>query len=120
MSILAAVTWRHFFISEPRLRPAFFGRESKRVSLPLRDIRSFVAKSALVGMVFDFAHATMEGANAWEMNFNLAQPHIGAVYFKDYKLNEKKCKACPIGERVVNHLAETSERYSDLDSYRIR
>lgn len=58
-----------------------------------------------LGMAFDFAHATVEGANAWEMNFHHAQPHIGAVFFKDYKLVGKKWEACPIGEGVVNPLA---------------
>lgn len=58
-----------------------------------------------LGMAFDFAHATVEGANAWEMNFYLAQPHIGAVYFKDYKLVGKQWQPCPIGEGVVNPLA---------------
>jgi sugar phosphate isomerase/epimerase len=55
-----------------------------------------------LGMAFDFAHATVEGANAWEMNFRRALPHIGAVYFKDYKLAGKAWVACPIGEGMVN------------------
>lgn len=58
-----------------------------------------------LGMAFDFAHASVEGANAWEMNFHLAQPHIGAVFFKDYKLVGKKWEPCPIGEGVVNPLS---------------
>lgn len=58
-----------------------------------------------LGMAFDFAHATVEGANAWEMNFRSALPHIGAVYFKDYKLVGKNWASCPIGEGVVNPLA---------------
>ncbi len=57
---------------------------------------------AHLGMAFDFAHATVEGANAWEMNFRRAAPHIGAVFFKDYKLNGRNWSACPIGEGVVN------------------
>ena len=57
---------------------------------------------AHLGMAFDFAHATVEGANAWEMNFLRAVPHIGAVFFKDYKLVGKNWQACPIGEGVVN------------------
>jgi len=58
-----------------------------------------------LGMAFDFAHATVEGANAWEMNFRRALPHIGAVFFKDYKLVGKNWEACPIGEGVVNPLS---------------
>jgi sugar phosphate isomerase/epimerase len=55
-----------------------------------------------LGMAFDFAHATVEGANAWEMNFLRAVPHIGAVFIKDYKLVGKNWSPCPIGEGVVN------------------
>lgn len=58
-----------------------------------------------LGMAFDFAHATVEGANAWEMNFLSAQPHIGAVFYKDYKLNGKKWEPCPIGQGAVNPLS---------------
>jgi sugar phosphate isomerase/epimerase len=58
-----------------------------------------------LGMAFDFAHASVEGANAWEMNFHHAQPHIGAVFFKDYKFVGKKWEPCPIGEGVVNPLS---------------
>lgn len=58
-----------------------------------------------LGMAFDFAHASVEGSNAWEMNFRRALPHIGAVYFKDYKLEGKSWVACPIGEGMVKPLA---------------
>ena len=58
-----------------------------------------------LGMAFDFAHATVEGANAWELNFRRASPHIGAVFFKDYRLEGKGWRACPIGEGMVNPLA---------------
>ncbi len=58
-----------------------------------------------LGMAFDFAHATVEGANAWEMNFRRALPHIGAVFFKDYKLVGRSWQPCPIGEGAVSPLA---------------
>lgn len=57
---------------------------------------------AHLGMAFDFAHATVEGSNAWEMNFLRAVPHIGAVFYKDYKLVGKNWQPCPIGEGAVN------------------
>ena len=57
---------------------------------------------AHLGMAFDFAHATVEGSNAWEMNFLRALPHIGAVFYKDYKLVGKTWQPCPIGEGAVN------------------
>jgi len=58
-----------------------------------------------LGMAFDFAHATVEGANAWEMNFYRALPHIGAVFLKDYKLVGKQWQPCPVGEGQVNPMA---------------
>lgn len=58
-----------------------------------------------LGMAFDFAHAAVEGANAWEMNFRRALPHIGAVFFKDYRIQGKQRQACPLGEGMVDPLA---------------
>jgi len=55
-----------------------------------------------LAMVFDFAHATVEGSNAWQLNFMRALPHIGAIYFKDYKVSGKKWQACPLGEGMVD------------------
>lgn len=55
-----------------------------------------------LGMAFDFAHATVEGSNAWEMNFHRALPHIGAVYIKDYKHVGKNWIPCPLGQGMVN------------------
>ncbi len=55
-----------------------------------------------LGLAFDFAHATVEGANAWEINFRRALPHIGAIYYKDYRLEGKTWNPCPIGEGIVN------------------
>jgi sugar phosphate isomerase/epimerase len=55
-----------------------------------------------LGLAFDFAHATVEGANTWELNLRRAAPHIAAVYFKDYRLNGRQWEACPLGQGVVN------------------
>ncbi len=55
-----------------------------------------------LGMAFDFAHATVEGTSAWEINFRRALPHIGAVFYKDYKLEGGNWRACPIGEGIVS------------------
>jgi len=57
---------------------------------------------AELGLTFDFAHATVEGANAWELNLRRAAPHIAAVYFKDYRLDGRQWNACPLGRGVVN------------------
>lgn len=57
---------------------------------------------AEIGLAFDFAHATVEGANAWELNLRRAAPQIAAVYFKDYRLDGRTWNACPLGEGAVN------------------
>jgi sugar phosphate isomerase/epimerase len=57
---------------------------------------------AQLGLAFDFAHATVEGGNAWELNLHRAAPHIVAVYFKDYRLDGRQWNPCPLGEGSVN------------------
>ena len=57
---------------------------------------------AQLGLAFDFAHATVEGGNAWELNLHRAAPHIVSVYFKDYRLDGRQWNACPLGEGSVN------------------
>lgn len=55
-----------------------------------------------LGLAFDFAHATVEGSNTWELNFRRALPHIVSVYFKDYMLNGRNWIPCPLGKGTVN------------------
>jgi sugar phosphate isomerase/epimerase len=57
---------------------------------------------AHLGLAFDFAHATVEGSNAWELNLRRAAGHIVAVYFKDYRLEGRQWNPCPLGEGIVN------------------
>lgn len=57
---------------------------------------------AHLGLAFDFAHATVEGTSAWELNLRRAAPHIAAVYFKDYRLDGRTWNACPLGEGIVH------------------
>jgi sugar phosphate isomerase/epimerase len=55
-----------------------------------------------LGLAFDFAHATVEGSNTWELNLRRAAPHIAAVYFKDYRLDGRQWNPCPLGQGIVN------------------
>ncbi|MCW1922426.1 sugar phosphate isomerase/epimerase [Luteolibacter arcticus] len=57
---------------------------------------------AQLGLAFDFAHATVEGGNAWELNLHRAASHIVSVYFKDYRLDGRQWNPCPLGEGAVN------------------
>jgi len=55
-----------------------------------------------LGLAFDFAHATVEGSNTWELNLRRAAPHIAAVYFKDHRLDGRQWNPCPLGQGIVN------------------
>ena len=79
-------------------------RGQNNVGAPVWDIVGMLEEINIpeLGIAFDFAHATVEGANAWQINFLRALPHIGAVYFKDYKVSGKKWQACPLGQGMVD------------------
>jgi len=55
-----------------------------------------------IGIAFDIRHATVEGGLAWPIHFNLAQPHLGAVYVKDFIWNGRKPKNVPLGDGQVD------------------
>ncbi|WP_367875130.1 sugar phosphate isomerase/epimerase family protein [Luteolibacter sp. Populi] len=79
-------------------------RGNNRVGSPLWDLISALEDidPAHLGIAFDFAHATVEGTNAWEITLRRAAPHVVAVYFKDYKLVGREWMPCPLGEGSVN------------------
>lgn len=60
---------------------------------------------AHLGLAFDFAHATVEGTNAWELNFRRAAPQVVAVYFKDYKITNRTSSPVPLGQGSVDRSA---------------
>lgn len=78
-------------------------RGNNRVGSPLWDLITALEdiNPAQLGIAFDFAHATVEGANAWELNLRRAASHVVAVYFKDYKLEGRNWNPCPLGEGCV-------------------
>jgi len=79
-------------------------RGNNRIGSPLWDLIEALERidPAALGIAYDFAHATVEGANAWELNFRRAASQIVAVYFKDYRANGRQWDACPLGEGAVN------------------
>jgi sugar phosphate isomerase/epimerase len=89
-------------------------RGNNYVGAPVWDILSVLEgiDPAHLGMAFDFAHATVEGSNAWELNFRRAVPHVVSVYFKDYRLDGGRWNACPLGEGMVN--AKAGELVGEL------
>lgn len=58
------------------------------------------------GICFDIGHATLEGGYSWPTEARLAEPHLTAVFVKDFvwKKGDKGWKAewCPLGEGMVN------------------
>jgi len=59
-----------------------------------------------IGCQYDIMHATVEGANAWEVGLKLIRPYIKCVVVKDRKwekVNGKwKSVNVPLGEGIVN------------------
>ncbi|QJE98699.1 sugar phosphate isomerase/epimerase family protein [Luteolibacter luteus] len=78
-------------------------RGNNRVGSPIWDVLEAMEgiDPAQLGLAFDFAHATVEGVNAWELNLRRAAPQVVAVYFKDYQLSGSEQTPCPLGEGAV-------------------
>lgn len=56
-----------------------------------------------VGAAFDIRHATAAAGVSWPVVFNLMRPHLGAVYVKDFRWNERKMENVPLGEGMVDN-----------------
>lgn len=63
-------------------------------------LRDIPAKE--IGNAFDIRHATVEGGLAWPVSFNLMQPHLGAVYVKDFRWHGRRPENVPLGEGQVD------------------
>ena len=76
----------------------------KSVGAPIWDLQQlFDAYSPKdIGIAFDIRHATVEGGLAWPIHFNLAQPHLGAVYVKDFVWNGLRPANVPLGQGQVD------------------
>ncbi len=57
---------------------------------------------AEIGVAFDIRHSTVEGGLSWPVHFNLMQPHLGAIYVKDFKWNGRRPENVPLGEGQVD------------------
>jgi len=51
---------------------------------------------------FDLRHAKVEGGMSWPVYWNVIQPHVGAVYVKDFVWKENKVLNVPLGEGWVD------------------
>jgi len=55
-----------------------------------------------IGIAFDICHATVEGGLAWPLNFQLAKPHLGAIYIKDFQWKGRHAEVVPLGTGQID------------------
>ena len=55
-----------------------------------------------IGVAFDIRHATVEGGLAWPVSWSLMQPHLQAVYVKDFVWDGRKPRNVPLGTGQVD------------------
>lgn len=55
-----------------------------------------------IGSAFDIRHATVEGGTSWPLHYDIMQPHIGAVFAKDFDWKGKKPEHVPLGKGRVD------------------
>ena len=78
------------------------------VGAPIWDIWQLMSEldPKHMGACFDIGHATLEGGYSWPIEARLMEPHLTAVFVKDFvwKKGDKGWKAewCPLGEGMVN------------------
>ena len=64
---------------------------------------------------FDIRHAKAEGGMSWPVYWNVIQPHVGAVYVKDFRWENGKLVNVPLGEGWVDNRFFTPERLAGFD-----
>ena len=74
------------------------------VGAPLWDlydlIREFSPRD--IAVAFDIRHAMVEGGLSWPVQFKLLQPHLGAVFVKDFRWDNGKVINTPLGQGQVD------------------
>ena len=68
-----------------------------------------------IGVAFDIRHATASAGVSWPVVFNLMRPHLGTVYVKDFRWNERKMENVPLGEGIVDNQFFTVLKRSQYD-----
>ena len=78
----------------------YFGGPIWDVVAALHDVGS-----RSMGMFFDIGHATIEGGLSWPIEARLAEPHIVAVYVKDFRMQKTprapRVEWVPLGEGLI-------------------
>jgi len=77
---------------------------ARNVGATLWDLHSLIKDVPVeeIGVAFDIRHATVEAGLSWPVLFNLARPHLGAVYVKDFRWNGRKPENAPLGQGQVD------------------
>jgi sugar phosphate isomerase/epimerase len=77
---------------------------AKNMGATLWDLHSLIKDypTSQIGCVFDIRHAAVEGGEAWPVYFNIMQPHIAALSFKDFRWNGRKSQHVPLGTGQVD------------------
>jgi len=75
------------------------------VGAPIWDLRYLMRNTPAsdLAIAFDIRHATVEGGQAWRLHFEVAKPHLGAIYVKDFTWkNGRKPTNVPLGTGQVD------------------
>ncbi len=75
------------------------------VGAPIWDLQRLMANYPVkdLAIAFDIRHATVEGGLSWPLQFQLSQPHLGAVYVKDFTWDKnRKPVNVPLGTGHVD------------------
>ncbi|MBG88789.1 MAG: hypothetical protein CMO80_18070 [Verrucomicrobiales bacterium] len=76
---------------------------SKNVGGPIWDLKYLLhgIEPSELGIAYDIRHAMVEGSSAWPISFRLIQPHIQAVYVKDFVFRDGRAVNVPMGDGHV-------------------
>lgn len=74
------------------------------VGAPLWDLYLLARdyKPTEFGVALDIGHATVEGGVSWPLQCRLLQPHLAAIYVKDFHWSEREVEWNPLGEGRVD------------------
>lgn len=64
---------------------------------------------------FDIRHAKVEAGMSWPVYWNMIQPHLGAVYVKDFLWKDGKVENVPLGKGWVDSGFFTKDRLHAFD-----
>lgn len=76
-------------------------------------LRDIPVEQMAVG--FDVRHAKVEGGMSWPVYWNVIQPHLGAVYVKDFIWKNNNVENVPLGKGWVDQKFFTEDRLNAFE-----